>query len=763
MSLLKNVLIMTLILLVIRGGYELSYPSKTPPGLIYDAVYMESILKHIKEITEYPHAVGQATHKVTGRYIERHIQQLNNPQVKINRHTTHYYNKHNRKAAALTNYIIQYPGQNPDASAVMLMAHYDAARFSGTGAADDAAGVAVALEVFKTFIQQNPTPKNKLMLLITDGEELGLLGAQAFIEEQLRYHNIGVIINLEARGSSGPAILLPESNSGTQGLIEAYQQAAVPMPVSSSLDAEIYAKMPNDSDVTPFKEQGINAFNLAFIDDHFNYHSQTDDLAHLSLNSVAHHLIQTKTLLNFLAEQDLNKLQSDHSLVYFSLPSQGLVSYSRNTSLIIFITVWLAWLLLLILFLRHKNYGFKSLLSGLKPLAVTGFFVFITNYILIAAIYTLIPGWQDILQGFPYAGHALINAQIVLSLIVFVLVYRRRQLTQQVGDVILSLGVWLTLVSLLTQALPGAGFLIIPALLALPLGFLSLYKPQWGQQMAPILLLLMLLPLGTLMINLPVALGIWMTPAAMLILVLMMAPMSLWVEYSSGSDKTAWLLFIPVIYSAWIVFEYRQFTPYQPLPTSINYLYDVDTDEAFLFHADKRRGGWLNALFTKPLTEQASEDFQQTYKKPLTTLVSSNLQAAYPATIKAQKPLSQAKHQRLSVTISAQPGTDILSIYTQQAMTLYSLAVGGRIHHFDEPMTLAAGYKLLEYHITDNPEITLQLAMSHDTRIDWQIQSHRTGLLSEFNLDERPDNQMPKAFIKSDLVTTVQTWTFSND
>lgn len=763
MHLLKNTLFMVLILLVIRGGYELSYPSKTPSHLIYDGVFMESVLKHIHKITEHPHAVGQVTHQVVGRYLERHVQQLNNPKIKINQHRSHYYNQHNRKAAALTNYIIQYPGQTEDAPAVMLMAHYDAARFSASGAADDAAGVAVALEIFKTFIQQNPAPKNKLLLLITDGEELGLLGANAFIEDQLTYHDIGVIINLEARGSSGPAILLPETDTGTRGLIEAYQKAGVPMPVSSSLDAEIYAKMPNDTDVTPFKEHGINAFNLAFIDDHFNYHSPTDDLAHLSLNSVAHHLIQSKSLLNYLADTDLKHLQSDASPVYFSVPTLGILSYSRSTSLIIFAVLWLSWLVLLALTISHKNHGFKALIGGLKPLVMTTFFVFIANYILLAAVYTLIPGWKDILQGFPYGGHALINAQLFLSLAIVVLIYRRRLPLNHAGDALFSLGIWLIAVSFLSLSLPGAGFLIIPAAAALPVAFLNLYKPAWAQQLAPFMLLLALLPLGALLVNLPVALGIWMTPAAMLILVLMMAPLNAWIEGIQGKDKTAWLLIIPVFYCAWVVFEYRHFTPHQPLPTSINYLNDVDNQQAYLFHADNRRDDWLSDLFDNPLSEEATQDFQKTYKKPLTTLVHSDLMAAYPATVKARKPLNQMGHQRVDVTVSAHPDTAIVSIYTRQAMTLHSLAVGGRIHRFETPMHIAAGYKLIEYHITDNPTFTLQLALTDDSVLDWQIQSHREGLLAEFNLPERPDNQMMKPFIKTDLITTVQHWTLSDN
>jgi hypothetical protein len=120
-------------------------------------------------------------------------------------------------------------------------------------------------------------------------------------------------------------------------------------------------------------------------------------------------------------------------------------------------------------------------------------------------------------------------------------------------------------------------------------------------------------------------------------------------------------------------------------------------------------------------------------------------------------------HQRVDVTVSAHPDTAIVSIYTRQAMTLHSLAVGGRIHRFETPMHIAAGYKLIEYHITDNPTFTLQLALTDDSVLDWQIQSHREGLLAEFNLPERPDNQMIKPFIKTDLITTVQHWTLSDN
>lgn len=763
MTFLKNAVLIVLMLLLIRGTYELSYPSKTTPSLIFQNIQLENVINHIHEIIRYPHAVGQPTHKITRRYIERHIEQLGNPQIIINQHNSSYYNIGNKRAAAVSNLIIQYPGSDAEAPALLLMAHYDSARFSATGAADDAAGVAVMLEVFKTLIQQTPKPKNKLMVLITDGEELGLLGARAFIEEQLRYHNIGAIINLEARGSSGPSIMLPETLNGNKGLIKAFKSANVPMPVSSSLDAEIYALMPNDSDVTPFKNVGIPAFNFAFIDDHFNYHTQADNLANLSLNSLAHHLIQSKTLANYLSQADLSELNSDQSLVYFSVPELGIIDYSRQTSLIMLIIAWIAWLLLFILTLRHKTLGLSAILKSLKPLLFAVFFGFIGCYILLAAAYTFAPGWKDILQGFPYAGQHLINVQLIFTLVVVVLFYRRQSVALSAAASLVAITAWLALVTFMVSYLPGAGFLVIPGLLALPVAFLALYKPYWAGQLAAFMLLPALLIMGVLIMSLPIAMGIWMTPAAMLLLVLLIAQFNAGFERTLSSDKLPWLLLIPVIYSGWIIYQYRVFTPQQPLPTSINYLIDVDSQEAYFYHADNRRGQWLRDLFMQPLPEQELKAFQQNYRKALTTVASTHKHKPYPAIITAKKPLRQSPHQRINITIESHPQTAIVSIYSKRDLTLHSFAVGNRITRFAEPLQLKAGHRILEYYISDNPTLELQLEVEHGQSLEWQIQTHQDGLIEKFELAERPKNQMSKAFIPSNTITTVQSWTFGDN
>ena len=74
--------------------------------------------------------------------------------------------------------------------------------------------------------------------------------------------------------------MLMETNKGNAGLVNEFAKAGAAYPVSNSLMYSIYKMLPNDTDLTVFREQGdIQGFNFAFIDGHFNYHTQQDDVA----------------------------------------------------------------------------------------------------------------------------------------------------------------------------------------------------------------------------------------------------------------------------------------------------------------------------------------------------------------------------------------------------------------------------------------------------------------------------------------------------
>jgi hypothetical protein len=76
-------------------------------------------------------------------------------------------------------------------------------------------------------------PRNPIIFLLSDGEEPILLGAEAFVAAQPWAANVGVVVNLEASGTSEPSILF-ETTEHNARLIAAFA-AHAPKPVTSSM------------------------------------------------------------------------------------------------------------------------------------------------------------------------------------------------------------------------------------------------------------------------------------------------------------------------------------------------------------------------------------------------------------------------------------------------------------------------------------------------------------------------------------------------
>lgn len=181
------------------------------------------------------------------------------------------------------NVLARVPGTGRG-KAVALMAHYDSVG-AGPGAADDLAGVAAVIEVARA-VRSAPPLERSLILLFTDGEEAMLLGAQAFAARSPAMRELGAVVNLEARGASGPSLLF--ETSGRDGwMIARYAQEAR-RPVTSSLFAAIYDALPNDTDLSVFKRRDVPGLNFAFIGDPLLYHSAADRVENLSPASLQH-------------------------------------------------------------------------------------------------------------------------------------------------------------------------------------------------------------------------------------------------------------------------------------------------------------------------------------------------------------------------------------------------------------------------------------------------------------------------------------------
>lgn len=213
-------------------------------------------------------------------------------------------------------------GRDRDASAVLLMAHHDSV-WGSPGASDDTAGVATALEVARQVSSKGPPPRD-LIVLITDGEELGLQGAKQFFAGDPLLPRIGALINMEARGGGGRTTLF-ETTPDNGESIALYQQAAT-WPGASSLAVFIYSVLPNDTDLSEAMKGEWAAYNFAFIGRPGLYHSPKATPEALDRGSLMDMGWQVSELTQaLLAAPKLPGRAPD--VVFFDLFGLGMVKY----------------------------------------------------------------------------------------------------------------------------------------------------------------------------------------------------------------------------------------------------------------------------------------------------------------------------------------------------------------------------------------------------------------------------------------------------
>lgn len=166
--------------------------------------------------------------------------------------------------------------------AVLAAAHYDSVA-AAPGASDDGIGLSVWLEVARLLKTERLS--RRVIFLFSDGEEPGLLGAYAFANGDPLMASVETLVNLEARGTRGPAIFF-ETNQPNADAVAAY--AGAPRPIANSVMADVYALLSNSSDVTALTRDGLDVINIALIDGLEDYHTPQDSVASQDLRSVQH-------------------------------------------------------------------------------------------------------------------------------------------------------------------------------------------------------------------------------------------------------------------------------------------------------------------------------------------------------------------------------------------------------------------------------------------------------------------------------------------
>ena len=279
----------------------------------------------LKDIAAEPHALGMAAHDaVRDRIIEMWREIGLEPQLQAGL----YVGAENHYAARVENILVRLPGKNPPAGRTLMLAtHYDSVS-PAPGAADAGSGVVTLLETARA-LRSGPPLAGDVIFLITDAEEDGLIGAHVFMDEHPWARDVGLALNFEARGTTGPSLMFQMSR-GNGKLVSAL--AVTPHPRAYSFGGTVYRSMPNNSDLGVWMDGGIQGMNFAFIGRPYDYHTAGDNLSNLDLRSLQHHGSYALALARRFGNSGVPEPTSGDS-VYFSVFGDLIIRYSGGTAL----------------------------------------------------------------------------------------------------------------------------------------------------------------------------------------------------------------------------------------------------------------------------------------------------------------------------------------------------------------------------------------------------------------------------------------------
>jgi len=287
-------------------------PATAPP----DEFSAERAMQYVGELARAPHPVGSAEH---ARVRDSLLHELSALGLEPSVQKTASFLGSYGTAATVENILARKRGTG-GGPALLLAAHYDSVP-AGPGAGDDGAGVTTLLETARA-LSAGPALRHDVIFLFTDGEELGLLGASAFVAEHPWKKDVGVVLNFDNRGTHG-AVLMYETSPGNLPLLRELA-AVVPSPRASSLSAAVARLLPNSSDFVVFRKAGIAGMNFAFIGGPEKYHTTQDTPANLDLRTLQQSGNDALPLARRLANADLSRLaQANAPDAVFFNPASG--------------------------------------------------------------------------------------------------------------------------------------------------------------------------------------------------------------------------------------------------------------------------------------------------------------------------------------------------------------------------------------------------------------------------------------------------------
>lgn len=570
-------LLLTLLLLIYLSLSQIQPKLKQNPVNSTTEFSLPAAQSQLQKFTQQKHPIGSAGHSQVRDYLLAELKALGlAPQIQ----TSFASSDKGHASGLVQNIVVRLAGrnsqQNQDKKALLLMAHYDAVPNS-FGAADDGVSVVSMLQSLRALKAQAPLA-NDVIFLFSDGEEVGLLGASAFVQSHPWMKDVGMLLNFDNRGNAGP-IMMFEPSAGNRHLITGLAKA-VPDVISNSLMYEVYKALPNDTDFTVFRKQGVAGLNFAMIQNISSYHTRYDRSDLINPASQQQQGQMMLELVRHFGEQDLRTLKSsggEEDSVYFSFPLFGLIHYPATLALPL--AVLLTGLAITAFWLTTRTTKLRLLAT------IAGAFSFILTIVAIGFLSQ--QAWNLVFKFYPAylemhdqdTGHFYLLGILITTALAFGLV--QKILTRWIRVNELAFGavlVWVAILLFISTHFPGASFLFAWPLLFVLLSYcyLALKKvSNTSSTYAWILLtgagfsILLFSPL-ILLFNIALGFHSLGVPVILFVLLLgLLTPLLMWILYEI---RARIVLLVGLVAISLGAFATANFHEAHPIPTQLSYV-----------------------------------------------------------------------------------------------------------------------------------------------------------------------------------------------
>lgn len=387
------------------------------------------------------------------------------------------------------NLVATRAGTDPTGT-IVLATHIDSVP-GAPGAADAGVGLAVILETVRALGPE--ASRNDLVVLLVDGEENGLLGAEAFVrEEAAALAQPVVVLNHEARGVAGRPTVTRTAGPMHEVL------GSLPHPEFESFTDAVFTVIPNDTDFTEYREAGWWGMDMAIIDDSWAYHTPQDDAAHLDPGTLQHYGDMTLALTRDLTDRDLEQLRARaHEAPVQTTAPWGIVQVPPLLVRILGVAAPVAILALLVIRRRRRELSILGTMLALVGSVVAIGAGTAAGVLLWGAAAQATPEMVSRVVGEPFEAHLFIAAELAaaaaVALAVWVLLrlgIGRAAITTGAAllatGLLAALAVWFPALggsmvmpaaiaaigALVATVVPGSPGLVVRALALLPTGWL---------------------------------------------------------------------------------------------------------------------------------------------------------------------------------------------------------------------------------------------------------------------------------------------------